>query len=223
METCRAMRAKGRSPTSAIAPPASIGNNNFKAPDISNFHCRNEDVNRAKLIHKSIFESFPRGVTARKPGRFPAPTARRIPARGNAPGIVPRLSIRPVGAEDPCAPTGRATFVCSRHPGRCPGLASAGAFSAERCRVVSLLEKSFHEYFRARYLRVFRRWHLDDGVTRPTKSRHQTLADCTISRRTGPGVKSIQCGEFKYLLKTRECKTIRTIPKISRGDYGPNI
>src|SRR4029077_10148547 len=50
METCRAMRAKGRSPTSAIAPPASIGNNNFKAPDISNFHCRNEDVNRARWL-----------------------------------------------------------------------------------------------------------------------------------------------------------------------------
>ena len=33
-----------------------------------------------------------------------------MPARGNAPGIVPSLAIRPVGAEDPCAPTGRATF-----------------------------------------------------------------------------------------------------------------
>jgi hypothetical protein len=46
------------------------------------------------------------------------------------PGIVPRLAIRPAGAEYPCAPIGRATFVCSRDPGRCPGLASAGAFSA---------------------------------------------------------------------------------------------
>src|SRR4029077_11673447 len=165
METCRAMRAKGRSPTSAIAPPASIGNNNFKAPDISNFHCRNEDVNRAKLIHKSIFESFPSGVTARKPGRFPAPTARRIPARGNAPGIVPRLSIRPVGAEDPCAPTGRATFVCSRHPGRCPGLAFVDAFSARRCAGGILFEKSFHEFIRARYLWTFMRWLLLSGLS----------------------------------------------------------
>ena len=33
-----------------------------------------------------------------------------MPAWGNAPGIVPSLGIRPVGAEDPCAPTGRATF-----------------------------------------------------------------------------------------------------------------
>src|ERR1700732_4607969 len=41
------MRAKGRRPTSAIAPPASIANNKFKAPAISNFHCRDEDVNRA--------------------------------------------------------------------------------------------------------------------------------------------------------------------------------
>jgi hypothetical protein len=28
-------------------PPASIANNKFKAPAISNFHCRDEDVNRA--------------------------------------------------------------------------------------------------------------------------------------------------------------------------------
>jgi hypothetical protein len=42
--------------------------------------------------------------------RFPAPTARRIPARGNAPGVVPRLAIRPEGAKDPCAPSGRAKF-----------------------------------------------------------------------------------------------------------------
>jgi hypothetical protein len=42
------MRAKGRSPTSAIAPPASVGNNNFKEPGISDFHCRAEDVNRAR-------------------------------------------------------------------------------------------------------------------------------------------------------------------------------
>jgi hypothetical protein len=47
------MRAKGRSPTSAIAPPAPVGNNSFKEPAISDFHCRAEDVNRA-----SIFQSF---------------------------------------------------------------------------------------------------------------------------------------------------------------------
>ncbi len=33
-----------------------------------------------------------------------------MPARGIAPGIVPPLAIRPVGAEDPCAPAGRSTF-----------------------------------------------------------------------------------------------------------------
>src|SRR5271157_4471832 len=49
LETCKAMRAKGRSPTSAIAPPASVGNNKFKGPAISNSHCRDEDVNRASL------------------------------------------------------------------------------------------------------------------------------------------------------------------------------
>src|ERR1700676_1293026 len=45
------MRAKGRSPTSAIVPPAYVANNKFNRSGISNFHCRNEDVNRAKLLH----------------------------------------------------------------------------------------------------------------------------------------------------------------------------
>jgi hypothetical protein len=49
------MRAKGSSPTSAIVPPASIANNKFKAPAISNFHCRDEDVNRAKSLPCDIF------------------------------------------------------------------------------------------------------------------------------------------------------------------------
>jgi hypothetical protein len=31
-----------------MVPPASVANNKFKAPPISNFHCRSEDVNRAK-------------------------------------------------------------------------------------------------------------------------------------------------------------------------------
>jgi len=115
-------------------------------------------VLQIKFSNKSIFESFHNGNAALKLGGFPAPTARRKPARGNAPGIVPSLAIRPVGAEDPCAPSGRATFVGSRHPGRCPGLASASAFSAGRCGAGSLFEKSFHEYFRVRYLRVFMRW-----------------------------------------------------------------
>src|ERR1700680_3281496 len=48
------MRANGRSPTSAITPPAWVANNSFKGPAISNFHCRNEDVNRAKPSHKHI-------------------------------------------------------------------------------------------------------------------------------------------------------------------------
>src|SRR5258708_39797181 len=57
---------------------------------------------RARLLtNKSKFESFPHGNTARKLGRFPAPTARWIPARDNAPGIVPTLVIRPIGVEDP--------------------------------------------------------------------------------------------------------------------------
>ena len=42
------MRTKGRSPTSAIAPPAGVANNNFKRLDRSNFHCCSEDVNRAR-------------------------------------------------------------------------------------------------------------------------------------------------------------------------------
>lgn len=33
--------------TSAIAPPASIENNNSKPSDMPNFLCRSEDVNRA--------------------------------------------------------------------------------------------------------------------------------------------------------------------------------
>jgi hypothetical protein len=45
--TCRATRADDRSPTSAIAPPASIANNIFKGSSTSNFLCRNEHVNRA--------------------------------------------------------------------------------------------------------------------------------------------------------------------------------
>ena len=47
-ETCKAMRAKGRSPTSAIVPPAYVANNNFNRSGISNFHCCIEDVNRAQ-------------------------------------------------------------------------------------------------------------------------------------------------------------------------------
>jgi hypothetical protein len=46
------MRAKGRSPTSAIAPPASIANNNSQELVIANSHGCSEDVNRAKLSHK---------------------------------------------------------------------------------------------------------------------------------------------------------------------------
>jgi hypothetical protein len=46
------MRAKGKSPTSAIAPPAYVANNNFNRSGISNFHCRNEDVNRATYVKK---------------------------------------------------------------------------------------------------------------------------------------------------------------------------
>jgi hypothetical protein len=48
------MRAKGSSPTSAIVPPASIANNEFKAPAISNFHCRDEDVNRARWLLDTV-------------------------------------------------------------------------------------------------------------------------------------------------------------------------
>jgi nucleoside-diphosphate-sugar epimerase len=47
------MRAKGRSPTSAIAPPALIANSNFERSHMPSFHCRSEDVNRAKCDHSS--------------------------------------------------------------------------------------------------------------------------------------------------------------------------
>src|ERR1017187_938602 len=47
LETCRAMRANGRSPTSAIAPPASIANKNSQELVIANSHGCSEDVNRA--------------------------------------------------------------------------------------------------------------------------------------------------------------------------------
>ncbi len=52
-------------------------------------------------------------------------------ARGNAPGIVPKAINRPEGAEDSRAPSGRKTINGLRNPGRCPGLAFFGAFSAE--------------------------------------------------------------------------------------------
>ena len=43
------MRANGRSPTSAIAPPAFVANNNSAMLGIAKFHSCHEDVNRAKL------------------------------------------------------------------------------------------------------------------------------------------------------------------------------
>src|SRR5450631_3153005 len=51
------MRAKGRSPTSAIVPPAYVANNNFNRSGISNFHCRDEDVNRATLALNTTMRS----------------------------------------------------------------------------------------------------------------------------------------------------------------------
>ena len=56
-----------------------------------------------------------------------------------------------------------------------------------------------------------------------TKCRRRTLADCTISRCTGPGTLGIQYRESKYCLRTPESKVNRTIPEISRGEYGPFI
>jgi hypothetical protein len=35
-----------------MVPPASVANNNCKVPAISNFHCSDEDVNRASPSHK---------------------------------------------------------------------------------------------------------------------------------------------------------------------------
>src|ERR1700704_6227951 len=57
-----------------------------------------------------------------------APTARSMPARGNAPGTCPRYLFRPARAEDSCALAGRTDRF--RNPGRCPGLTCGGAFSA---------------------------------------------------------------------------------------------
>src|SRR4030081_2003549 len=54
--------------------------------------------------------------------------ARSMPARGNALGMCPRRLFRPARAEDSCALAGRTDRF--RNPGRCPGLACGGAFSA---------------------------------------------------------------------------------------------
>src|SRR5258708_91722 len=51
-----------------------------------------------------------------------------------------------------------ATAAGGTSPGRRPGLAAVGAFSAGRCGGGSLCEKSLHEYFRDSYLRVFMTW-----------------------------------------------------------------
>ena len=85
------------------------------------------------------------GAEDTSPGQRPGyrASSRHPPCRGG-------------GSLRPC----RALYVPFgfRHPGRCPGLASAGAFSAGRCGVGSLCEKSLHEYFRDSYLRVFMTW-----------------------------------------------------------------
>jgi len=54
---------------------------------------------------------------------------------GCQPGATPRVScpsiiVRPERAGDSCAPSGRTTIDQFWNPGRCPGLASTGAFSA---------------------------------------------------------------------------------------------
>ena len=49
METCRAVEAKGRSPTSAIAPPGSITENHFPGAALSSCYGRREKVHRATL------------------------------------------------------------------------------------------------------------------------------------------------------------------------------
>ena len=61
------------------------------------------------------------------------------------------------------------------------------------------------------------------NVTQRTKFRRRALADCTICRCTGPGLKSIQYRELQDRMKTPESKVNRTIPEISRGEYGPFI
>src|SRR5712691_1942024 len=48
------MRANGRSPTSAIAPPAPVANNRLDEAATPNSHRGHEDVNRAKLLHNPM-------------------------------------------------------------------------------------------------------------------------------------------------------------------------
>jgi hypothetical protein len=78
---------------------------------------------RWKLSHKLFCSSLRR----REFGTDDAPTARRMPARGNAPGRCPRTCSALKGRRT-CALSGRTDQF--RNPGRCPGLASGGAFSA---------------------------------------------------------------------------------------------
>src|SRR5882762_7566281 len=46
------MRANGRSPTSAIAPPGFAANNKLEDLATVIFHCCHKDINRARLSHK---------------------------------------------------------------------------------------------------------------------------------------------------------------------------
>jgi len=46
--------SKRQEPTSAIVPPAEVANNNFERPTISNFHCRDEDVNSASRVQEAL-------------------------------------------------------------------------------------------------------------------------------------------------------------------------
>src|SRR6267143_6752790 len=80
-------------------------------------------VTRSYLIN-----CFVRIFSARELSRNDAPTARSMPAQGNAPGTCPRYFFRPERAEGSCALSGRTDRF--RNPGRCPGLTCGGAFSA---------------------------------------------------------------------------------------------
>jgi len=62
---------------------------------------------------------------------FAAPTARRMTAQGNALGAAPHAKLPALkGRRDPAPFQGANRSVERRNPGRCPGLAYYGAFSA---------------------------------------------------------------------------------------------
>src|ERR1017187_1518244 len=134
------MRANGRSPTSAIAPPAPVANNNFNGSGISNSHYRNEDVNRASVLQYDFL-----GIKIRARNLRAAENVLGLPQMPIKPRILEWLLQIPTHARHTRAGNlGQKPFLRCKHF-TCQGLYSVpGISQSEGQPLREIDEESFH-------------------------------------------------------------------------------